>query len=111
MRFQTTTMAIRVSEIKNRAPCMFQSLASPHFSQLQSCHHGHRHERASFGIAFDIDGVILRGRAPIGGSPQALRRLYTDSGSLKFPFLFLTNGEQSKLFNELFSYRNLWLYA
>nr|GMD38605.1 HAD-superfamily hydrolase, subfamily IIA, CECR [Ipomoea batatas] len=34
----------------------------------------------SFGIAFDIDGVILRGRTPIGNSPQALRRLYHDSG-------------------------------
>ncbi|THU52796.1 hypothetical protein C4D60_Mb10t07720 [Musa balbisiana] len=40
-------------------------------------------ERPSFGIAFDIDGVILRGRTPIGGSPQALRRLYDADGSLK----------------------------
>ncbi|KAK6926857.1 HAD-superfamily hydrolase, subfamily IIA [Dillenia turbinata] len=48
----------------------------------------------SFGIAFDIDGVILRGESPIGGSPQALRRLYHDhdSGSLKIPYVFLTNG-------------------
>ncbi|URE47951.1 Cupin [Musa troglodytarum] len=37
-------------------------------------------ERPSFGIAFDIDGVILRGRTPIGGSPQALRRLYDADG-------------------------------
>ncbi|XP_064943921.1 mitochondrial hydrolase YKR070W-like isoform X2 [Musa acuminata AAA Group] len=49
-------------------------------------------ERPCFGIAFDIDGVILRGRTPIGGSPQALRRLYDADGSLKVPFLFLTNG-------------------
>ncbi|OAY74316.1 Uncharacterized protein ACMD2_01482, partial [Ananas comosus] len=49
-------------------------------------------ERPSFGIAFDIDGVVLRGRTPIGGSPQALRRLYGDDGTLKIPFLFLTNG-------------------
>ncbi|KAJ8479818.1 hypothetical protein OPV22_023545 [Ensete ventricosum] len=49
-------------------------------------------ERPSFGIAFDIDGVILRGRTPIGGSPQALRRLYDADGFLKVPFLFLTNG-------------------
>lgn len=48
--------------------------------------------RPSFGIAFDIDGVVLRGRVPIGGSPRALRRLYGDSGALKVPFLFLTNG-------------------
>ncbi|KAI3817703.1 hypothetical protein L1987_11501 [Smallanthus sonchifolius] len=49
-------------------------------------------KRPSFGIAFDIDGVILRGRSPIGDSPKALRRLYDDSGSLKIPYLFPTNG-------------------
>ncbi|KAK2633844.1 hypothetical protein Ddye_028636 [Dipteronia dyeriana] len=46
----------------------------------------------SFGIAFDIDGVVLRGRFPIGNSSRALTRLYDDSGSLNVPFLFLTNG-------------------
>lgn len=35
----------------------------------------------SFGIAFDIDGVIIRGEAPVGNSPQAIRRLYHDSGA------------------------------
>ncbi|XP_042510733.1 uncharacterized protein YKR070W isoform X2 [Macadamia integrifolia] len=58
----------------------------------------------SFGVAFDIDGVILRGRTPIGGSPQALRKLYEDSGTLKIPFLFLTNGggiPESKRASEL----------
>ncbi|XP_010496797.1 PREDICTED: uncharacterized protein YKR070W isoform X1 [Camelina sativa] len=48
--------------------------------------------RSSFGIAFDIDGVILLGSSPVGGSPGALRRLYDDSGALRIPFLFLTNG-------------------
>ncbi|KAL3820075.1 hypothetical protein ACJIZ3_005980 [Penstemon smallii] len=46
----------------------------------------------SFGIAFDIDGVILGGKSPIGNSPIALKRLFHDSGALKIPFLFLTNG-------------------
>ncbi|XP_024031786.1 uncharacterized protein YKR070W isoform X1 [Morus notabilis] len=46
----------------------------------------------SSGIAFDIDGVVLRSEVPIGGSPQALRRLYDDSGALKVPYIFLTNG-------------------
>ncbi|EPS60459.1 hypothetical protein M569_14342, partial [Genlisea aurea] len=45
-----------------------------------------------FGIAFDIDGVILRGETPIGGSVQALKRLYDDSGTVRAPFVFLTNG-------------------
>ncbi|CAH8380777.1 unnamed protein product [Eruca vesicaria subsp. sativa] len=47
---------------------------------------------SSYGIAFDIDGVILLESSPVGGSPGALRRLYDDSGALKIPFLFLTNG-------------------
>ncbi|KAG8645193.1 hypothetical protein MANES_10G040600v8 [Manihot esculenta] len=81
----------RVPQIKNRKPFLFQSQASRSFCQLQSKQQQEK-RYSSFGIAFDIDGVILRGRVPIGGSPQALRRLYGDSGSLKVPFLFLTNG-------------------
>ncbi|XP_027157416.1 protein PTST, chloroplastic-like [Coffea eugenioides] len=52
----------------------------------------------SFGIAFDIDGVLLRGETSTGGSPQALRRLYYHSANscsisaLKVPYVFLTNG-------------------
>lgn len=49
----------------------------------------------TFGIAFDIDGVLLRGRTPIGGAPRALRRLYADPSNpteLRVPFVFLTNG-------------------
>ncbi|KAH9605718.1 hypothetical protein KSS87_007725 [Heliosperma pusillum] len=33
-----------------------------------------------FGIAFDIDGVLLRGNTPIGGSPRALAKLYHPQG-------------------------------
>lgn len=42
--------------------------------------------RPSFGIAFDIDGVLLRGESPIGGSPQALKRLYDPSGMLSYAY-------------------------
>jgi hypothetical protein len=34
--------------------------------------------RNLFGIAFDIDGVLLRGREPIGRAPESLARLYKD---------------------------------
>ncbi|PSR93043.1 HAD-superfamily hydrolase, subfamily IIA, CECR5 protein [Actinidia chinensis var. chinensis] len=86
MRFLTV---FRVSPTRNWPPLSSFQLRSSwrFFSQLRSSP-----DRSSFGIAFDIDGVILRGRVPIGGSPQALRRLYGDSGNLKIPFLFLTNG-------------------
>ncbi|KAI9081869.1 hypothetical protein K1719_036131 [Acacia pycnantha] len=63
------------------------ALFSRSFSELSS-----RSERPSFGIAFDIDGVILLGNSPVGGSPAALRRLYDEAGKMKVPFVFLTNG-------------------
>ncbi|KAL9236746.1 hypothetical protein vseg_011380 [Gypsophila vaccaria] len=59
-----------------------------YFSQLASS----GGDSPSFGIAFDIDGVLLRGNSPIGGSPSALQKLYNPSGSLKVPYVFLTNG-------------------
>ncbi|TYH73493.1 hypothetical protein ES332_D05G333300v1 [Gossypium tomentosum] len=82
MKFHASTIS-RVSQFRNKAPFSFHSS-----SKLSSNHK----KRCNFGIAFDIDGVILRGRVPVGGSPQALRRLYLDSGELIVPYLFLTNG-------------------
>ncbi|KAA8534318.1 hypothetical protein F0562_031855 [Nyssa sinensis] len=98
MRFRAV---FRVSQSRYRLPLsLFRPQASSRsFSQLCSSP-----QRRSFGIAFDIDGVILGGRVPIGGSPQALRRLYGESGTLKIPFLFLTNGggiPESKRASEL----------
>ncbi|XXG74800.1 hypothetical protein AAC387_Pa07g3425 [Persea americana] len=95
----------RALHSKTRPPSQpFISRMSRAFSNLQL-----PNGRPSFGIAFDIDGVILRGREPVGGSQFALTRLYDDllpclldydtltqdsllSGDLKIPFLFLTNG-------------------
>uniref|UniRef100_A0A6N2M661 Uncharacterized protein n=1 Tax=Salix viminalis TaxID=40686 RepID=A0A6N2M661_SALVM len=94
MRFQRS-LALVLPRMRNK----FQSQASRYFSSLLESE-----QRSSFGIAFDIDGVILRGRDPIGGSPQAVRRLLKDSGNLNVPFLFLTNGggvPESKRANEL----------
>lgn len=34
--------------------------------------------RNAFGIAFDIDGVLIRGNETIERAPDALRRLYKD---------------------------------
>ncbi|KAL3750873.1 hypothetical protein ACJRO7_011801 [Eucalyptus globulus] len=82
MRHRLFTIASRSSSRKQPSP-----LASRSFSRLSS-----QSDRPSFGIAFDIDGVVLPGHTPIGGSPRALRRLYDDSGKLKIPFVFLTNG-------------------
>ncbi|KAH7537345.1 hypothetical protein FEM48_Zijuj03G0082700 [Ziziphus jujuba var. spinosa] len=95
MRFRTV---FRIPECKNAAFLLLQCRAFRSYSKIQST------PKRCFGIAFDIDGVILRGRVPIGGSPRALKRLYGDSGALNIPFLFLTNGggiPESSRANEL----------
>ncbi|KAM0042749.1 putative HAD-superfamily hydrolase, subfamily IIA, HAD superfamily [Helianthus debilis subsp. tardiflorus] len=84
MKFRTVS---RVLQHRNRSP----SIQLHTYRVLAHLHSAPK--RPSFGIAFDIDGVILRGRSPVGDSPKALKRLYDDdSGSLKIPYLFLTNG-------------------
>ncbi|XP_010685933.2 uncharacterized protein YKR070W [Beta vulgaris subsp. vulgaris] len=67
------------------------SILHPLYS-LFSRSFSHSSSRDAFGIAFDIDGVLLRGNSTIGGSTQALNKLYNTSGSLKIPYVFLTNG-------------------
>ncbi|KAJ8563548.1 hypothetical protein K7X08_032000 [Anisodus acutangulus] len=73
---QILTRNLYSSQIRSTSPSLSSIFSNP----------------ASFGIAFDIDGVLLRGSNPIGGSPRALKRLYDDSGTLKVPYVFLTNG-------------------
>lgn len=53
-----------------------------------------RRPRHPLGIAFDIDGVLMRGGQPIDGAPQALRQLYhiNNPSHARIPFIFLTNG-------------------
>ncbi len=46
------------------------------------------------GIAIDIDGVLLKGRAVVGNSPSVLRTLlepYSES-RVNIPFVLMTNG-------------------
>ncbi|KAF7847395.1 hypothetical protein BT93_L3006 [Corymbia citriodora subsp. variegata] len=84
MRHQLLTIASRSRSSSRK---QLSLLVSRSFSRLSS-----QPDRPSFGIAFDIDGVVLLGHTPVGGSPRALKRLYDDSGRLKIPFVFLTNG-------------------
>ncbi|XP_009783272.1 mitochondrial hydrolase YKR070W-like [Nicotiana sylvestris] len=79
---QILTRKLSSSQIRSTAPS--STFSSRQFHSLSN--------PASFGIAFDIDGVLLRGNIPIGSSPQALKSLYDDSGTLKVPYVFLTNG-------------------
>ncbi|XP_075100580.1 mitochondrial hydrolase YKR070W-like [Nicotiana tabacum] len=81
---QILTRKLSSSQIRSTAPSLSSTFSSRQLHSLSN--------PASFGIAFDIDGVLLRGSIPIGGSPPALKRLYDDSGTLKVPYVFLTNG-------------------
>lgn len=45
----------------------------------------------SFGLLFDIDGVIVRGRNPIPGAADAFKKLLDKDGKLAVPLVFVTN--------------------
>uniref|UniRef100_A0AAY4B4M0 Haloacid dehalogenase-like hydrolase domain-containing 5 n=1 Tax=Denticeps clupeoides TaxID=299321 RepID=A0AAY4B4M0_9TELE len=50
---------------------------------------------ASFGLLFDIDGVLLRGRTPIPAAKQCFRNLVDKNGKYKVPVVFVTNAGNS----------------
>uniref|UniRef100_A0A3Q2QKE8 Haloacid dehalogenase-like hydrolase domain-containing 5 n=1 Tax=Fundulus heteroclitus TaxID=8078 RepID=A0A3Q2QKE8_FUNHE len=45
----------------------------------------------SFGLLFDIDGVLIRGRTPIPEAKQCFRNLVDRNGKYKVPVVFVTN--------------------
>ncbi|CAF95872.1 unnamed protein product [Tetraodon nigroviridis] len=45
----------------------------------------------SFGLLFDIDGVLVRGRTPIPAAKQCFRTLVDREGNYKVPVVFVTN--------------------
>ncbi|XP_030070840.1 haloacid dehalogenase-like hydrolase domain-containing 5 isoform X2 [Microcaecilia unicolor] len=45
----------------------------------------------SFGLLFDIDGVLVRGRNPIPAAVDAFRKLVDHTGKLQVPVVFVTN--------------------
>lgn len=45
----------------------------------------------SFGLLFDIDGVLVRGRTPIPAAKQCFRNLIDRNGKYKMPVVFVTN--------------------
>ncbi|KAM9375738.1 haloacid dehalogenase-like hydrolase domain-containing 5 [Pholidichthys leucotaenia] len=53
------------------------------------------HGPGSFGLLFDIDGVLVRGRTPIPGAQQCFRNLVDRNGKYKVPVVFVTNAGNS----------------
>ena len=44
-----------------------------------------------FGLLFDIDGVLVRGKNILPTAPDAFRLLIDDSGKFRVPTVFVTN--------------------
>lgn len=51
--------------------------------------------RSLFGLLFDIDGVLVRGRTPIPAAKQCFRDLVDGDGKYKVPVVFVTNAGNS----------------
>uniref|UniRef100_A0A8C1SHJ9 Haloacid dehalogenase like hydrolase domain containing 5 n=1 Tax=Cyprinus carpio TaxID=7962 RepID=A0A8C1SHJ9_CYPCA len=51
--------------------------------------------RALFGLLFDIDGVLVRGRTPIPAAKQCFRNLVDGDGKYRVPVVFVTNAGNS----------------
>ncbi|KAK7862641.1 hypothetical protein R5R35_002070 [Gryllus longicercus] len=63
---------------------------------LKSCKLGHTKtfcsfKKPSFGILFDIDGVIVRGKKVLPSAPEAFWRLINADGTFRVPTVFVTN--------------------
>ncbi|XP_016088476.1 cat eye syndrome critical region protein 5 homolog isoform X2 [Sinocyclocheilus grahami] len=52
-------------------------------------------ECSLFGLLFDIDGVLVRGRTPIPAAKQCFRNLVDGDGKYKVPVVFVTNAGNS----------------
>lgn len=54
----------------------------------------------NFGLLFDIDGVIVRGRKVLPFAPEAFRLLVDDKGKFRIPTVFVTNAGNSLRHNK-----------
>ncbi|KAG8431218.1 hypothetical protein GDO86_019232 [Hymenochirus boettgeri] len=48
-------------------------------------------EQAKFGLLFDIDGVLVRGKTPIPAAKKAFQKLVDSQGQFMVPVVFVTN--------------------
>lgn len=55
----------------------------------------HASKSPPFGILFDIDGVIVRGRHVLPFAPTAFRKLVDADGKFSVPTVFVTNAGNS----------------
>ncbi|XP_068595962.1 haloacid dehalogenase-like hydrolase domain-containing 5 [Brachionichthys hirsutus] len=65
--------------------------ASPHHAVSHSLAQFSSQGPKSFGLLFDIDGVLVRGRTLIPAAKQCFRNLVDHDGNYKVPVVFVTN--------------------
>ncbi|KAG1957609.1 haloacid dehalogenase-like hydrolase domain-containing 5 [Pimephales promelas] len=65
------------------------------FAQTQRRYSTGEQDRSLFGLLFDIDGVLVRGRTPIPAAKQCFRDLVDGDGKYKVPVVFVTNAGNS----------------
>ncbi|XP_077452321.1 haloacid dehalogenase-like hydrolase domain-containing 5 [Stigmatopora argus] len=60
-------------------------------SEEAARHYGNISTQGSFGLLFDIDGVLVRGRTPIPAAKRCFQKLVDRRGQYKVPVVFVTN--------------------
>lgn len=63
--------------------------------RLVSRHVGVERTEPEFGILFDIDGVLVRGKKVLPFAPSAFERLVNSDGKFRVPTVFVTNAGNS----------------
>ncbi|XP_066595532.1 haloacid dehalogenase-like hydrolase domain-containing 5 [Prorops nasuta] len=68
---------------------IIEILLRPSFLKLSGVRH--LSNKPKFGLLFDIDGVIVRGKTVLPPVPDAFKRLATEDGKFQIPTIFVTN--------------------
>ncbi|XP_061107770.1 haloacid dehalogenase-like hydrolase domain-containing 5 [Conger conger] len=63
----------------------------PHRCLSSTVPRHHNHGQPSFGLLFDIDGVLVRGKTPIPAAKQCFQNLVDRNGKYRVPVVFVTN--------------------
>uniref|UniRef100_A0A8C4PZ85 Haloacid dehalogenase-like hydrolase domain-containing 5 n=1 Tax=Eptatretus burgeri TaxID=7764 RepID=A0A8C4PZ85_EPTBU len=66
-------------------------LASGSFRRHSWCPVRHMGSSPTFGLLFDIDGVLIRGKTPIPAAREAFTKLVDSKGEFLIPVVFVTN--------------------
>lgn len=81
----------RVRKISPAMPIKLRKHSANLLQQQQQQQHGELRREPTFGICFDVDGVLARGTVAIPGAVTGFRRLLDGRGQPRVPVAFVTN--------------------